>query len=238
MRLANWMQLAHPYSVDLYAEKVLAHAKLVVVRLLGGASYWRYGLDEAVRVARANGTKLVAVPGDATWDAALAAEGTVPAQQARKLWSYLVEGGSENLANALRYCAHLIGEGEEPPDAATLPSAGVYGFYVARAILLCKRLRKARALRQRRSSSTAHWCRPGRPSLSTRYARRLLKRGLTPLPLYVSSLKAKEDAAFIAAQFAEHDPAIVLNATAFALSQPGQSFAGTVLDGGTGRCCR
>ena len=54
VRLANWMALAHPYSVDLYGEKVLAHAKLVVVRLLGGASYWRYGLDEAVRLARAN----------------------------------------------------------------------------------------------------------------------------------------------------------------------------------------
>ena len=75
VRLANWMALAHPYSVDLYAEKVLAHAKLVVVRLLGGASYWRYGLDEAVRLARANGTKLVVIPGDATWDAALAAHG-------------------------------------------------------------------------------------------------------------------------------------------------------------------
>ena len=97
------MALAHPYSVDLYVEKVLAHAKLVVVRLLGGASYWRYGLDEAVRIARANRSKLIVIPGDATWDAALAAHGTVPEVQARKLWSYLVEGGSENLCNALRY---------------------------------------------------------------------------------------------------------------------------------------
>ena len=76
VRLANWMQLGHPYSVDLYGEKVLAHARLVVLRLLGGASYWRYGLDEAVRLARANGTKLVVLPGDATWDGALSAEGT------------------------------------------------------------------------------------------------------------------------------------------------------------------
>ena len=60
----------------------------------------------------------------------------------------------------------------------------------------------------------------------------LEERGLTPLPLYVSSLKAKEDAAFVAEHFAEHEPAMVLNATAFALSQPGGEFAGTVLDGG------
>jgi cobaltochelatase CobN len=60
----------------------------------------------------------------------------------------------------------------------------------------------------------------------------LADRGLQPLPLYVSSLKAKEDAAFVAASLAEASPAVVLNATAFALSQPGQTFAQTVLDGG------
>ena len=85
------------------------------IRLLGGASYWRYGLDEAVRLARANGTKLVVVPGDATWDAALAARGHRRRRtQARKLWSYLVEGGSENLANALRYLRASDRRGREP----------------------------------------------------------------------------------------------------------------------------
>src|SRR4051812_18004939 len=74
VRLANWGQLAPPYSVDLYAEKVLAHARLVVIRLIGGAAYWHYGLDEARRVARGVGAKLFVLPGDATWDATLAAE--------------------------------------------------------------------------------------------------------------------------------------------------------------------
>ena len=64
-----------------------------------------------------------------------------------------------------------------------------------------------------------------------RSAPRCASAGLRPLPLFVSSLKAKEDAAFVAAAFAEHDPALVLNATAFALSAPGTEFAGTVLDG-------
>src|SRR4051812_8564195 len=93
VRLANWMSLAHPYSVDLYGEKVLRHARLILIRLLGGASYWRYGLDEAVRICRAEGTKLAVVPGDGTWDAGLASEGTVSEASAQKLWSYLVEGG-------------------------------------------------------------------------------------------------------------------------------------------------
>ncbi len=128
VRLANWMALSHPYSVDLYGESVLQHAKLVVIRLLGGASYWRYGLDEAIRICRANGTKLVVIPGDATWDSSLAAHGNLDAAQTEKLWAYLVEGGAENLANALRFCAWLIGEerrtggGEGAPERGDLCS--------------------------------------------------------------------------------------------------------------------
>src|SRR5688572_30315481 len=71
--LANWMQLAHPSSDVHYGETVLAKAKLVAIRLLGGASYWRYGVDEALRIPRSNGTKLIVVPGYAGWDPPLAA---------------------------------------------------------------------------------------------------------------------------------------------------------------------
>ena len=46
LRLANLMRLGHNLSVDLYVEQVIAHAKLVVVRLLGGESYWPYGVEQ------------------------------------------------------------------------------------------------------------------------------------------------------------------------------------------------
>ena len=49
LRLANLMQLGHNMSVDLYVEAVVAKAKLVVVRLLGGRGYWPYGVDEIAR---------------------------------------------------------------------------------------------------------------------------------------------------------------------------------------------
>ena len=272
VRLANWMQLGHPYSVDLYGEKVLAHARLVVIRLLGGASYWRYGLDEAVRLARANGTKLVVLPGDATWDGALSAEGTAGEEIARKLFAYFVEGGSTNLANALRYCAHLIGHGEEPPEAQPLPSAGIYtprsadarqpsplageggvrprpdlGRGGRAALAAAPVLRRPPHQSAPRTASPARGEAEPAPVAAVVFYRALVQagqtepvdalcaalreRGLRPLPVFVSSLKAKEDAAFVAAAFAEHDPALVLNATAFALSAPGTEFAGTVLDG-------
>ena len=46
LRLASLGRLRHPMSVDLYVERVLAEARCVVVRLLGGVDYWRYGVDE------------------------------------------------------------------------------------------------------------------------------------------------------------------------------------------------
>ena len=139
----------------------------------------------------------------------------------------------------LRYCAHLIGEGDEAPSRAERDAtlARVRG-----------RLMGAAARLEHPAPSLAAPLpgRGGRPPPIVFYralmqagqtepvdalCAALRERGLKPLPLYVSSLKAKEDAAFVAALFAEHEPAIVLNATAFALSQPGGEFAGTVLDG-------
>ena len=40
LRLANLMQLGHNLSVDLYVEEMVVHAKLVVVRVIGGTGYW------------------------------------------------------------------------------------------------------------------------------------------------------------------------------------------------------
>ena len=45
MRLASLKRLKHPMSVDLYVDSVVAHARLVIVRCLGGLDYWRYGLE-------------------------------------------------------------------------------------------------------------------------------------------------------------------------------------------------
>ena len=123
--------------------------------------------------------KLVVVPGDATWDAALAARRNGRRRRAREgSGRYLVEGGSENLANALRYCAHLIGEGEEPPEARPLPSAGRLSRQrAARPSALRAAGIGARASDRRRSSSTARWSRRGRPSRSMRSARRSRSAG-------------------------------------------------------------
>ena len=45
LRLAKLAQLRHPLSVDLYADAVIARARFVLVRCLGGLDYWRYGIE-------------------------------------------------------------------------------------------------------------------------------------------------------------------------------------------------
>ena len=40
LRLANLVALKHPLSVDTYAEQTLEDTKGILVRLIGGESYW------------------------------------------------------------------------------------------------------------------------------------------------------------------------------------------------------
>src|SRR4029079_19396256 len=44
VRLVQLRDLKHPMSVDLWIERVACHAKVIVVRLLGGMDWWRYGV--------------------------------------------------------------------------------------------------------------------------------------------------------------------------------------------------
>jgi cobaltochelatase CobN len=126
LRLANLMRLQHNYSVDLYAERVIASARLVIVRILGGRSYWPYGIDRLVSLCRERGILLALLPGDERADPDLAASSTLPPDAMQRLWRYFAEGGVANAEHCLRYAASLIGRGDigwrEP---AQVPRGGI-----------------------------------------------------------------------------------------------------------------
>jgi cobaltochelatase CobN len=46
IRVVNLLQLQQQIVIDTYAEEVLANAKVIIVRLIGGQSYWSYGLEK------------------------------------------------------------------------------------------------------------------------------------------------------------------------------------------------
>src|SRR3954469_22402188 len=65
VRLVQLRDLKHPMSVDLWIERVACHAKVIVVRLLGGAEWWRYGVDRLSALARRRGLLLAVLAGAA-----------------------------------------------------------------------------------------------------------------------------------------------------------------------------
>src|SRR5919112_2533672 len=107
LRLASLLQLGHNLSVDLYVEKVVARAKLVVVRVLGGAGYWPYGIEQVAETCRRRGIPLAVLPGDDQPDPELARFSTLAGDVTHRLWQYAVHGGVENAAGLLPHAAHL-----------------------------------------------------------------------------------------------------------------------------------
>src|SRR6185312_13912422 len=77
LRLAPVMRLSHNFSVDLYME-VVAQARLVVARLLGGSAYWPYGVERLAETCVAHGIPLALLPGDDKPDPELTRLSTVP----------------------------------------------------------------------------------------------------------------------------------------------------------------
>ncbi len=226
-RLANWMALAHPYSIDLYSENILAQARLIVIRLLGGPAYWQYGVDEARRIARANGIALAILPGDGKWDDSYFGLGTVPGDTARRLWSYLAEGGAANYRNFLACAASIIGAGDEPPPAIAVPTCGQYDHPEGGGKTNPPSGQPVVAISFYRALFQS-----GQTAAIDALCVALAARGLTPLPIFVSSLKSANDAVHVRDLFAKHQPALVLNATAFAIGSANNPGGSTPLDEG------
>src|ERR1700723_2319283 len=126
VRLTNLLALGHPASVDLYVERTLRDARIVVLRMLGGESYWPHGVECLRSDALRRGALLACIPGELNWDTGLAARGTLNADDTHALWRYCTEGGVENAELALRLAAHLIGRGDLPAPARPRPSAGFW----------------------------------------------------------------------------------------------------------------
>ncbi|HLX99080.1 MAG TPA: cobaltochelatase subunit CobN, partial [Roseiarcus sp.] len=125
LRIASLAALRHPFSVDLYLEKVCAAAKLVLARVLGGADYWRYGVDELSALARRCGVKLALLPGDRRRDARLDEASTLESGALLRIWRYFDEGGPGNIAACLAFFASEIGAASaEAPAPQPVPAFG------------------------------------------------------------------------------------------------------------------
>ncbi|NEP12229.1 MAG: cobaltochelatase subunit CobN, partial [Symploca sp. SIO2C1] len=127
IRVANLLQLQQQLTIDTYAEDVLSYSKVVILRLLGGRSYWSYGLEVLQETVAQTGAALVVLPGDDHPDPDLISHSTVSLGVVNQLWRYLTEGGVENFVNALKFIADVcLGQNYNPPSPQVVPRVGVY----------------------------------------------------------------------------------------------------------------
>ncbi|MBX9634217.1 MAG: cobaltochelatase subunit CobN, partial [Magnetospirillum sp.] len=213
LRLANLSRLGHHMSVDLYLEQVVEHCRLVVVRLLGGQSYWPYGLEQIAALCRKKKIGLVCLPGDDKPDGELMRQSTVPPEAAERLWRYLVFGGPDNAGHFLNYAATLAGRDTPWLEPRPLPPAGLYPGTEWR----------------------KDWD-PAKPNAAVVFYRALVlsgdtapmdallaglrAQGLNAHGLFVQSLKDATSAGTVEAVLAEMKPDVVVNATGFAVASP------------------
>ncbi|WP_136248957.1 cobaltochelatase subunit CobN [Halomonas borealis] len=128
VRLANWMNLVKPAAYDLYEDRVLEHARVVIVSLLGGSAYWQYGHERLLAWAAADLTRrLILVPGCDAADDALLEASSVAFESAHRVWRYLREGGADNAEQLLRCvgaeCMEMPLDWREP---RAIPPALIY----------------------------------------------------------------------------------------------------------------
>lgn len=202
MRLASLKRLKHPMSVDLYVESVVAHARMVIVRCLGGLDYWRYGLEHIADVARERGILFAALPGDDRADPRLASVSTLAAGPLAILDRFFREGGPDNLRQALRHVGRLLGRALDwTPPVPVGPVAVLGRAAPGRPVALIVFYRA-----NLMAADTAP---------ITALMEALERHGLSPLAVAVNSLKDPLARPELRALIAEHRPAVILNTTAF-----------------------
>lgn len=252
LRCASILRLSHNMSVDLWLDQTVRHARLVVVRLLGGPSYWPYGVDELTALAAAGAIRLVLLPGDANPDPILRDRSTIPIEDWDKLHALFTAGGPDNadaILGAMRDLANGRPIGVQPAAFPRFglwhPSTGISTSPTSPLVGEVAKLGPQGRSEAGRGDETPLSDQPNIPLLFYRAAlegggtatlealiAEIEAQGLHPLPILVSSLKEQPCVRFVRAVFDQHPPSAILNLTGFALGLDGldekqNPFAGT-----------
>jgi cobaltochelatase CobN len=127
LRLASLLRLSHNLSVDLWLDQTVRHAKLVVLRLIGGASYWQYGVDELIALALTGKIRLVLLPGDAGPDPVLQQRSSIHPDDWSRLHALFIAGGPDNADTILSAMRELAGGSGASVVHPPSPLAGLRG---------------------------------------------------------------------------------------------------------------
>ncbi|MCB2127791.1 MAG: cobaltochelatase subunit CobN, partial [Rhodobacteraceae bacterium] len=211
MRLANLVALRHPLSVDTYVEQTLPGAKGILIRLIGGESYWPYGLAQVQDFARRNGVALAILPADGREDTRLDELSTLPKSTLRRLQTLCDAGGAVAAQAALQqlalaaglYAGPVVGDKTVPGFGWYLPGKGVVREPASSD-------RPLAVVTFYRSYLTSADTDPVDALIAA-----LEERGFAAIGAYAASLKDLAAATWLRAELTRLKPAAIVNATAF-----------------------
>src|SRR5215475_5247470 len=126
VRLVHLRDLRHPMSVDLWIERMAVRAKVILVRLIGGLDWWRYGVEQLSAAAHAHGIRLALLPGEDRDDPRLAEASTLPPGELDTLLCFFREGGRDNLRALLRRLGRHAGLDVKSAGPTPLPRLAGY----------------------------------------------------------------------------------------------------------------
>ncbi|WYL93569.1 MAG: cobaltochelatase subunit CobN [Gloeotrichia echinulata IR180] len=239
-RVANLLQLQQQISIDTYGEQVLELAQVIILRLIGGRSYWAYGLEVVQEIVQRNGTTLIVMPGDDALDPDLISQSTVPLGIVNQVCQYFTQGGVENIVNALQFIAdHCLLTAFNPPPPAPVPRLGLYsgletGDTSASSV---HRWGLGRIITRNSQSPIpnpqspipkvgilfyrAHYL-SGNTKVIDALCQALVQKNLQPVPVFVSSLRDPDIQTELRELFQPKDSeqiAVLLNTTSFSLAR-------------------
>lgn len=213
LRLANLAALKHPLSIDTYIEQTLHGAKAILIRLIGGISYWPYGIRQVQALAQEKGIALAVLPADGRPDERLDAVSTLPVSTLHRLTQLCDTGGAIAAQAALAQLALAAGLYARPvPGSKTLPDCGAWTPETG----LCKAedirdtSKPLIALTFYRAYVSAADTAP----IEAMFAA-FRTRGFDVIGLFAPSLKLPDSARWLAGQLRALGPAAIVNATAF-----------------------
>ncbi|TCL73882.1 cobaltochelatase subunit CobN [Rhizobium sp. BK251] len=234
LRLASLMSLRHPMSVDTYVERTARHAKLIIVRALGGAGYFQYALEALHACAARQGAMIAVLPGDAKPDPGLTPFSNVSLEDLNALWSYLIEGGDVNSAAFLSYASAMLAGTEKPAPAVPLMKAGIW--WPGRGAIGVEEWRGLASQQPEAPVAAIAFYRALVQSGETKPVEAVIEalaaEGMRALPVFAYSLKDPVSKAILESVFTELKPEVVINTTGFAVSAPGADREPTVLETG------
>ncbi len=227
VRLANLINLIKPSAYDLYEQAVIRHSRLVIVSVLGGMNYWRYGMERLVSMSKNRPLELIMVPGDDQPDEELFSLSTCGAEMCLRVWRYLREGGSQNITHfyhciVSHYFAAFLSDEAHWLEPRALPAFQIIG-------------KQGESLTLNEWRQSAH---PGRPTVLLLFYRAhiqsgnmaafveyisILRKKFDVLAVAVRSLKDPECLEMVNALLIETDCDIVINTTSFSQHTEGNA---------------